>query len=87
VGSKKARRKQLARARSERRSVRRTGLEVRRRRIRVVASAVLAALLLLLLLAWIVVHDSGSGSAGAAPVDYDALPVDRTPTPNVEVTP
>ena len=84
--TKKSRRKQIARASSERRADRHQRHETRSRLLHFVAAALVVVLALVALVSWIVMHDSGSDATSAGRVDYDAASVDRNQPLNIEVT-
>jgi hypothetical protein len=82
VVTKKQRRTQLARARTQRRSDRLAAREARSRRIRtllVVLAAVVA------LVAYILTHDGGASAAARTGIDYDAGALVLSTTP-IEVS-
>jgi hypothetical protein len=90
VVTKKRRRKELARARAQRRAVNRGRRDARRRRIRLAATAVLAGMLLIGLVVWILLHTAtanaatGAGAAGSPQVHYHGLPGNHPAMPDVE---
>jgi peptidyl-prolyl cis-trans isomerase B (cyclophilin B) len=83
VVTKKQRRRQLARARAQRRSQSLVRREARRRRIRTIAAVVAVVVAVAGLVLWIATHDNdGAAASAGAAVDYDALPAVFSTTPN-----
>lgn len=85
MATKKRRRKQLARAGAERRTVRRQQRAVRRRRLQLLAIGVVVMLAMTALVAWIVTHDKGNAGTAGAAVYYDGRPVVPVVPPSIEV--
>jgi len=86
VVTKKSRRKQIARASSQRRTERHQRHETRSRLLHLVAATLVVVLALVALVSWIVLHDSGSDATSTGRVDYDAASVDHNQPLNIEVT-
>ena len=83
--TKKQRRAQLARARTQRRSVRLAARQARNRRIRTLAVLLAVAVAVVALVFWITTHDGGATAATRIGVDYDAGSVVLSTTP-IEVS-
>lgn len=86
VVTKKARRRQIARASAKRRNERHQRHDSRSRLLRVTGAALIVVLAVAALVGWIVLHDSESGASSTARVGYDAASVDRNQSLNPEVT-
>jgi hypothetical protein len=85
VVTKKQRRTQLARARTQRRSDRLAAREARTRRIRTLVVVLVAVVAVVALAAYILTHDGGASAAVRIGVDYDAGALVLSTTP-IEVT-
>jgi hypothetical protein len=85
VVTKKQRRAQLERARTQRRSVRLAAREARSRRIRLLLTIGAVVVALAALVFWIATHDGGATAAARIGVDYDAGSVVLSTTP-IEVS-
>jgi uncharacterized membrane protein len=81
VVTKKQRRAQLARARTQRRSERQAAREARNRRIRMLLTVVAVVVAVAALVFWITTHDGGATAAARIGVDYDAGAVVLSTTP------
>jgi len=86
VVTQKSRRKQIARASSQRRAERHQRHETRSRLLRLAAAALAVVLAIVALVSWIVLHDSGSEATSTGRVDYDVASVDHNKPLNIEVT-
>jgi hypothetical protein len=85
VVTKKQRRTQLARARTQRRSVRLAAREARTRRIRTLLVVLAAVVAVVALVAYILTHDGGASAAARTGIDYDAGALVLSTTP-IEVS-
>jgi hypothetical protein len=85
VVTKKQRRTQLARARTQRRSDRLAAREARSRRIRTLLVVLAAVVAVAALAAYILTHDGGASAATRIGIDYDAGALVLSTTP-IEVS-